>query len=104
MIKKPNKKISEIASYRPISLISNISKLLEKLVNTRLVNFLESNNRISVHQSGFRKNRSTKDHLLRLTQDIKCSFNQNQFIGAVLFDVSKALDRTWHLGILFKLD
>lgn len=103
MIKKPNKPETDISSYRPISLLSNISKLLEKIINTRLINYLESNNLISIHQSGFRKHRSTKDHILRLTQDIKSNFNQNKYTGAVLFDVSKAFDRTWHNGILFKL-
>ena len=104
MIHKPGKKESNIASYRPISLLSNIGKLLEKIINSRLVNYLEENNLISIHQSGFRKNRSTKDHIIRLTQDVRANFNQNNYTGAVFFDVSKAFDRTWHDGIIYKLN
>ena len=104
MIPKPGKNTKDSASYRPISLLSNLGKLLEKIINSRLVEYLESNNLISIHQSGFRKKRSTKDHILRLTQDIKSNFNMNNYTGAVLFDVSKAFDQTWHKGILFKMD
>jgi hypothetical protein len=71
MIPKPGKDKTDVKSFRPISLLSNMSKLLEKIINTRLTSILESNKLISIHQSGFRKNRSTKDHILRLIQDIK---------------------------------
>ena len=91
MIPKPGKDKTDLKSFRPISLLS---KLLEKIINTRLTSILESNKLISIHQSGFRKNRSTKDHILRLIQDIKSNFNQNKLTGAVLFDVSKAFDQT----------
>jgi hypothetical protein len=103
MIPKPGKDKTDVKSFRPISLLSNMSKLLEKIINTRLTSILESNKLISIHQSGFRKNRSTKDHILRLIQDIKSNFNQNKLTGAVLFDVSKAFDQTWHTGILYKM-
>ena len=103
MIHKTGKDKKMSSSYRPISLLSNLGKLLEKIINTRLANYLEANNLISIHQSGFRKNRSTKDHILRLIQGIKANFNQNKLTGAVFFDVSKAFDQTWHKGILFKM-
>ena len=103
MILKPGKNPTVVFSYRPISLISNLAKLLEKIINTRLTTYLEENNLISIHQSGFRKNRSTQDHIFRLRQDVKSNFNQNKLTGAILFDFSKAFDRTWHKGIVFKL-
>jgi hypothetical protein len=60
MIPKPGKDKTDVKSFRPISLLSNMSKLLEKIINTRLTSILESNKLISIYQSGFRKNRSTK--------------------------------------------
>jgi hypothetical protein len=54
MILKPNKPPNEISSYRPISLTSCFAKLLEKFLQTRLINHLNKYNIISKHQSGFR--------------------------------------------------
>ena len=104
MILKKNKNPSLPDSYRPISLLDCIAKLLEKLINRRLTDFLESNNKISIFQSGFRKHRSTSDHITRLIQNVKEGFNNLKITGAVFFDISKAFDRTWHNGILYKLD
>ena len=60
-IKKPNKDPCQAISYRPISLTSCMCKLMEKMVNTRLVWYLETNELLSPWQFGFRRNRSTLD-------------------------------------------
>ena len=101
--KKPNKDCFEASSYRPISLTSCVCKLMEKMINSRLVWYLENKNLISPYQFGFRKNRSTLDPLLRLSNQIQQGFSsQCQTIG-VFFDLEKAYDRTWRYGIIKEL-
>ena len=81
-VKKPNKDSDEATSYRPIALTSCVCKLMEKMINTRLVWFLERNTKISPFQFGFRKNRSTLDPLLQLSSQIQKGFaNKKQTIG-----------------------
>lgn len=61
---------SNATNYRPISLISNVAKILEKIIHHRLITFLEKHNLISSNQYGFRKNKSTTDALAHITQEI----------------------------------
>ena len=87
-------------SYRPIALTSCVCKLFERMVNNRLVWYLESKNLLSNRQFGFRKNCSTIDPLLMLSREVQIAFaNQRQVIG-VFFDLEKAYDTTWRGGIL----
>ena len=102
-ILKPGKDSSLPNSYRPIALTSCVGKIYERMINTRLVWFLESRNVLSNRQFGFRKNRSTLDPLLFLTREIQNAFAvQGQAIG-VFFDLEKAYDTTWRGGILKQL-
>ena len=64
-IPKPGKDNSKPGSYRPIALTSCLCKIMERLINNRLVWYLESHNLITDYQAGFRKNRSTEDQLVR---------------------------------------
>lgn len=99
-VAKPDKDPHQATSYRPISLTSCVCKLMEKMINTRLVWFLEKNNCLSPVQFGFRKNRSTLDPLLRLSNHIQQGFaNGKQTIG-MFFDLEKAYDTTCRSGIL----
>jgi retron-type reverse transcriptase len=72
-------------------------------MHNRIIKFLEENNVISPHQSGFRNNHSTKDHILKLTNDIINRFNNHEYTGAVMFDLEKAFDKVWHQGLIYKL-
>ena len=102
-IKKPNKDPYQTTSYRPIALTSCVCKVMEKMINSRLVWHLETKKLLSPFQFGFRKNRSTLDPLLRLSNQIQQGFVQNcQTIG-VFFDMEKAYDTTWRNGILKQL-
>ena len=58
-------------NYRPIALLSNISKIIEKLVHTRLSIYLERNNILYQHQYGFRLNYSTTHALIATTEEIR---------------------------------
>lgn len=103
MIHKYGKDSTNVNSYRPISLLNTLSKLLERVIKRRLDEWLAENNILSNYQSGFRSNHSTKDHLLRLTQECQQAFNRNMAVGALFIDIEKAFDRVWINGLLFKL-
>ena len=104
MVPKPKKPLAHASSYRPISLTSNIAKCLEKIILKRVTSSLETLGSISIYQSGFRSHHSTKDHILRLSQNIQNGFNKNQYTGSVMFDMEKAFDKVWHQGLLYKLN
>ena len=73
---------------------------MERMINNRLVWYLETNNYISKYQCGFRKQRSTTDHLVRLETFVRESFINRQHLVAVFFDLEKAYDTTWKHGIM----
>ena len=102
-ILKPNKAKSAPASYRPIALTSNLCKLMERMIVRRLNWFMEKHGLINIHQAGFRKQRSTMDHLLRLSDDIVKAIGNKAFVLGVFLDFEKAYDMIWRKGMLFKL-
>ena len=69
----------------------------------KLVVFLERNNLLVNFQSGFRRRRRTTDNLVYLSQKITESFNRKKKVCAIFFDISKAFDKVWHEGLVFKL-
>ena len=103
MLLKPDKPINFTTSYRPISLISSIMKLFERVIEQRLRSHLEHIGFISKHQSGFRRAKSTDDHLFRLSQSIMESFNRGEHVVAAFLDVEKAFDNDWHNGLRYKM-
>ena len=82
-ILKDGKDRTAPSSYRPISLISVICKLMEKMVNNRLVFFLEKNNLRYKFQSVFRKGRSVMDHITALANEARKSLNNQESSGSV---------------------
>ena len=99
-IPKPGKDHAEPTNYRPIALTSCLCKTLERMINKRLVWYLESNNLITKLQSGFRAERSTNDNLVKLETFIRDAFIKREHVVAVFFDLEKAYDTTWRYGIL----
>ena len=99
-IPKPNKDHTEATNYRPIALTSCLCKTMERMINDRLVWFLESNQLITKYQAGFRKNNCTNDHLIRLESFICDAFVKKEHVVAVFFDLEKAYDTTWKHGIM----
>ena len=99
-VPKPGKDHFNPLNYRPIALTSCICKTVERMVNERLVWYLEKNGLLAKQQCGYRANRSTVDHLVRLETFIRDAFIQNQHLVAVFFDLQKAYDTTWKHGIL----
>ena len=103
MLLKPDKLPSLATSYRPISLISSIMKLFERVIEQRLRSHLEHIGFINKNQSGFRRAKSTDDHLFRLSQSIMESFNRGEHVVAAFLDVGKAFDNVWHNGLRYKI-
>ena len=105
MLLKPDKLPSLTTSYRPISLISSIMKLFEKVIEhlQRLRSHLEQTGFINKHQSGFRRAKSIDDHFFRLSQSIVESFNRGEHVVAAFLDVEKDFDNVWHNGIRYKI-
>ena len=83
-----------------LTLTSCICKTLERMIHERLVWYLETNNIITEFQSGFRHQRSTNDHLVRLETIIREAFIKKEHLVAVFFDLEKAYDTTWKYGIM----
>jgi len=103
VIKKPGKDNTNPRNYRPISLLSSVSKIFEKIIHSRLINYLNAINAILHLQFGFKSNHSTTQQLLRLTEHISDGYEKKQHTGAAFLDVAQAFDRVWHDGLLYKL-
>lgn len=99
-IPKPGKDPSNPANVRPIALTSCICKLMERMVVSRLNSYLESKNLLTPLQSGFRKGRSTYDHLVRLETWAREAFLNKHHLVAVFFDLEKAYDTMWKYGVI----
>jgi len=79
-IHKLNKPKNQVSSYRSIPIICSMTKLLEKIINLKLIWYLETKNLISNLQHDFRKNNSSFDSLAIIENEIKETFNQNQYL------------------------
>ena len=81
-------------NYRPISLTNCIARLCERVIVIKILEHLKANNIIVKQQSGFRAHRQTKDNLFNFE-----AFNKKMKNCVVFFDISKAFDKVWHLGL-----
>ena len=99
--KKNSRQLKE--NYRPISLLPICSKIFEKVIFDSMYHFFLENNLISRNQSGFRPADSTINQLLAITDEIFRAFETMDESRAVFLDISKAFDKVWHEGLLFKL-
>ena len=94
---------STAKNYRPVSHLSVVSKVFEKLVNNRIINHLEKCGLFSDFQYGFRSSRSIADLLIVVSDRMARAFNKSGATRALALDISKAFDRVWHAGLLHKL-
>ena len=94
---------STAKNHRPVSLLSVVSKVFEKLVNNRIVDHLGKCGLFSDFQYGFRSSRSPADLLTVVSDRIGRAFNRSGATRAVALDMSKAFNRVWHAGLLHKL-
>ena len=90
-------------NYRPIFLLSNISKLIEKLMHKRIYSFLEQQNCFYNAQFGFRLSLSTNNAQISITENIQSQLDQIKFCTGVFVDLKKAFDRVDHEILMKKL-
>lgn len=102
-ILKPSKPPENPSSYRPISLLPVLGKILEKILLKRLSLITEQNKNLPNFQFGFRTNHSTTHQLHRVTDAISTALETKKYCAGVFLDVAKAFDTVWHDGLLFKL-
>uniref|UniRef100_A0A8C2HUK7 Uncharacterized protein n=1 Tax=Cyprinus carpio TaxID=7962 RepID=A0A8C2HUK7_CYPCA len=102
-IRKPGKDCTNPENYRPIALTSNVCKIMEKMINERLMYYVENNKYLSKYQSGFRRGRNTMDPAVCLEHDIRKAQINRESVVAVFFDIEKAYDMMWREGLLIKL-
>ena len=93
---------STARNYYPVSLLSVVNKVFEKLVKNRIYDHLEKCGLFFDFQYGFRSSRSTADLLVAASDRIARAFNRSGATPAVALDKSKAFDRVWHAGLLHK--
>ena len=93
----------DLTDYRPISLLSVLSKLLEKPVHVQLNDYLEKHLLIRPFQSGFRCKHSCNTALVRLTHSWLTAMNRSEVSGVIFLDLKKAFDLVDHNILMYKL-
>ena len=94
---------STAKNYRPVCLLSVVSKVFGKIVNNKIVDHLEKSRPFSDFQYGFRSSRSTADLATIVSDRIARAFNGSGATRVVVLDISKVFDRVWHARLLHKL-
>jgi hypothetical protein len=92
-----------MGNYRPVSLLCVNAKIFEKIIFKHLYNHFKDNFLISIWQSGFRPAMSTVTQLIELHHSFCNAVSNGKEIRVVFLDISKAFDRVWHKGLLWKL-
>jgi hypothetical protein len=102
MIAKPGKNPTEVTSYRPISLLPLLSKILEKIILKRLTPILAANKVIPAHQFGFRRKHGTIQQVHRIIHRINNDLENKRYCTTAFIDIGQAFDKVWHIGLLLK--
>lgn len=101
MIPKPGKDITQVKSYRPISLLPILSKLFEKLLLEKIQPFISQVT--PQHQFGFRHKHSTIEQVHRITNCIRKALDEKKYCSGVFLDIAQAFDKVWHDGLIYKI-
>ena len=96
-------KIDEINNYRPISILSSLSKIFEKVINKRFIDFLKKYNVISDYQFGFREGMSTTLALADICDQFQNALDNNEITCGIFIDLAKAFDTVNHSKLLKKM-
>ena len=94
---------SSVSNYRPISLLNTIGKVMEKIVHKHMFNFFLDQHAITSLQSDFVPGDSTVNQLVDIYNTFCKALDDGKEVRAIFCDVSKAFDRVWHKGLLYKL-
>ena len=93
---------TEAANYRLVSITSHIIKIFERVIRNKIVEHMEANNFLSLHQHGFRKKRSCLTQLLDHIDTILKSLNSGEEVDVIYLDYAKAFDKVDHNILLAK--
>jgi hypothetical protein len=104
ILKKHNLDVNEFKNYRPVSNLSFLSKILEKLALSQLTTYLTSNNLFNELQSAYRQGHSTETALLKVVNDLLLSLDKKHVALLTLLDLSAAFDTIDHVILLKRLE
>ena len=94
--------MSEKQNYRPVSILSNLSKVFEKLIYSQINTYMSD--KFSRYLTGFRKNHNTQHALLNMIENWKSNLNKRKRIGTIFMDLSKVFDTLDHSLLIAKLE
>ena len=94
---------NQLTNYRPISILSCFSKLLERIIYNRLDDYFTLNNLLFHNQFGFQRGHSTDEAIVTFCEEIHKSFNKNKYLIGIFIDLSKAFDTVNHEILMKKL-
>ena len=103
IIKKPSLNRNELKNYRPVSNVSFISKLIEKVVTQQITNHINDCNLSEVYQSAYKACTSTETALLKVKNDVLNAIDRQEVVFLVLLDLSAAFDTIDHDILLQRL-
>ena len=103
IIKSGKETSSDVAKYRPISLISTLAEVLEKVLMNRIMHHMHSHNVLSQNLHGFTPQTSTVDAVMDLQHYAQMSMEEGQYVAVLSLDLQGVFDATWWPGILFSL-
>jgi hypothetical protein len=95
---------TEVGNYRPVSILSILSKIYERVVYDQVEEYLSKNNLLYMFQSGFRRGFSTDTCLIHLSDYIRFQMDQGNLVGMILLDLQKAFDTVDHGILLMKME
>ena len=95
--------INQLTNYRPISILSCFSKLLERIIYNRLDDYFTLNSLLFQNQFGFQRGHSTDEAIVTFCEEIHKAFNRNEYMIGIFVDLSKAFDTVNHEILMTKL-
>ena len=103
LLKKDSLPKDDLSSYRPISNLNFLSKVLERIAHNRLLSHLSQFSSFPIHQSAYRKHHSVETALLKIQNDLLLAIDRKQISALVLLDMSAAFDTVDHQILLSRL-
>ena len=103
LLKKSSLDPDEFKNFRPVSNLPYISKLIERVIASRLNKYMSHNNLYEVYQSAYRKMHSTETALVRVQNDVLRSLDDKKCVLLLLLDLSSAFDTVCHPVLLSRL-
>src|SRR4029434_7799114 len=100
LLKKPSLDLTQVENYRQVSLLTLLSKTIERAASKQVTEFLSRNNLLDPNQSGFKSGHSTETSLLSMTEALKTARAAAQSSALILFDLSAAFDTVNHRILL----